>query len=517
MRMINRTTLGLATLCTAVLAGLTGCGGGGGSSGALANPPAAAGNTWTPGVFQPSSQFAGRCGRVDQNNFLRSWSNELYLWYDEIEDRDPSLFSTPEYFELLKTEALTPSGQPKDRFHFSMSTSRWEALSQSGVAPGYGVEWAILKAQSPDRDVRVAFTEPDSPATSPGVELPRGARVLRIDGVDLLNDNTTAGINTLNAGLFPSTEGETHTFEIQEPGTGIVREVVMASAIVTAIPVQNVGVIETGTGRVGYLLFNDHIATAEALLIDAVNTLRSEGIDDLVIDIRYNGGGFLAIASQLGYMIAGRTRTANRTFEFLRFNDKHTVRNPVTGELLRPFPFADIRLFSEPLDAPLPSLDLDRVFLLVGPDTCSASESIINSLSGIGFPVFVIGETTCGKPYGFYPEDNCGTTYFSIQFKGENEQGFGDYADGFSPADVPAPFGEPLPGCTVADDFSRALGDPEERRLAAALAFRETGVCPEAAAFSGDLTRTVRGLAPLAPTGPALTAPPWRHLRALPR
>ena len=47
--------------------------------------------------------------------------------------------------------------------------------------------------------------------------------------------------------------------------------------------------------------------------------------------------------------------------------------------------------------------------------------------------VIEIGSTTCGKPYGFYPQDNCGTTYFSIEFRGVNDQGFGDYTDGFSP------------------------------------------------------------------------------------
>ena len=76
--------------------------------------------------------------------------------------------------------------------------------------------------------------------------------------------------------------------------------------------------------------------------------------------------------------------------------------------------------------------------------------------------------TTCGKPYGFFPQDNCGITYFSIQFQGVNQQGFGDYGDGFAPT------------CAVADDFGHALGDPAEARLAAALALRSGGGCPAA-------------------------------------
>ncbi len=58
----------------------------------------------------------------------------------------------------------------------------------------------------------------------------------------------------------------------------------------------------------------------------------------------------------------------------------------------------------------------------------------MNGLRGVNVQVIQIGTTTCGKPYGFYPQDNCGTTYFSIEFRGVNAQGFGDYPDGFSPS-----------------------------------------------------------------------------------
>ena len=77
-----------------------------------------------------------------------------------------------------------------------------------------------------------------------------------------------------------------------------------------------------------------------------------------------------------------------------------------------------------------------------------------------------IGSTTCGKPYGFYDFDNCGTTYFSIQFRGVNAKNFGDYTDGFSPQNSTGSARvRCIPGCSVADDFSHALGDPNEGRL----------------------------------------------------
>ncbi len=120
------------------------------------------------------------------------------------------------------------------------------------------------------------------------------------------------------------------------------------------------------------------------------------------------------------------------------------------------------------------------MFVLTGPDTCSASESIINGLRGVNVQVIQIGSTTCGKPYGFYPQPNCGTTYFSIEFQGFNAQDFGNYPDGFSPANTtPAvlPVEAQLPGCSVADDFTHNLGDPLEGLLSVALAYRTNPTC----------------------------------------
>jgi len=182
--------------------------------------------------------------------------------------------------------------------------------------------------------------------------------------------------------IYPESKGENHTFEVLDPGSSPSRIVSLTSANVTSTPVQNVGVIATLTGRVGYLLFNDHIATAEHALIDAINQLNvAPGILDLVLDLRYNGGGFLGIASEISYMIAGPVSTAGQPFETLQFNDKHPITNPVTGQPLSPTPFhATAQGFSTPAGQALPTLNLPRVFVLVGSGTCSASESIINSL-----------------------------------------------------------------------------------------------------------------------------------------
>ena len=458
--------------------------------------------TVEPDVFPPARDYAGLCASprpdepddrqgsfVDENNWLRSWSNDLYLWYDEIVDVDPVLHPTPRYFDLMKTFATTPSGADRDRFHFTYPTDEWEQLSQSGVSAGYGMALAAL-ARRPPRDYRIAYVEPNSPASR--ANLRRGARLLAADGASVAYGSAAV----LNAAFFPDGIGETHEFEIQDLGANAPRTITLTSAIITSDPVQHDRVIETDSGPVGYMAFNDHIATAERELVDAMTEFEQAGVEDLVLDLRYNGGGYLAIASQVAYMIVGPS-SAGRTFDELRFNDKHRTFNPVTGRALAPVPFYNSTVgLSIPSGRALPSLDLSRVFVLTSGGTCSASESIINGLRGIDVEVIQIGTTTCGKPYGFYPADNCGTTYFSIQFQGVNDKGFGDYPDGFSPQDTARTEGVSVPGCVVGDDFGHELGDVDEARLKAALQYRIDETCPAPAALRSARPSAGSGLPP---------------------
>lgn len=389
------------TLCAlALLIGsltvLNACGGGGGgsSNGGVIN--SGVNITYTPGSFPSSKTYAGQCaaprsgtsdrqGSTTAENFwLRSWSHELYLWYRELPDLNPASYSTTSaYFNLLKTSATTSSGKAKDRFHFTYPTAEWIALSQSGVSAGYGAEWYFVASTLP-RDLRVAFVEPGSPAAAAG--LTRGVRIISIDGADVLNGNTQSAIDTLNAGLSPSAAGQTHSFVVRELNNAQ-RTVNMTSANVISTPVQNVTTFPGGNGAtVGYMLFNDHIATAEQGLVNAFNQLRLANVSDLILDIRYNGGGYLDIASEVAYMIAGSTATNNRTFELTKFNDQYSSTDPVTGQPILPMPFhSTAEGFSVAAGTPLPTLNLPRVYVITGSGTCSASESIINGLRGIGW------------------------------------------------------------------------------------------------------------------------------------
>ena len=469
-------------LILAVVVLLGACGGGGGGSSRPAPVVAAPPTGFDAGQFEASNRFKNLCAAprtggsfpdrqgsaTDENNWLRSWSNELYLWYDEITDQNPRNFTTPEYFIRMVTAERTASGAEKDRFHFTLPTDEYEALAQSGIEAGYGARFVII-AGSPPRDIRVAFVTAGSPAALAG--LVRGSRVVMADGVPV---ESGSNVDVLNAALFPDDVGEVHRFEVVQPADSSTLVVELTSAEVTVDPVEHVRVLDVSGAPVGYLHFSTHIATAEAELVEAFRFMESQGIADLVLDLRYNGGGFLDIANITASMIAG-TSVRGRVFDEIQFNDKHPVTNPVTGETLEPALFHETTQgFSGPAGEALPTLDLPRVFVLTTARTCSASESIINGLRGAGVEVIQVGDTTCGKPFGFYPTDNCGTTYFSIQFQGVNALGFGDYPDGFGQT----PGAVSTPGCRVTDDFGSQLGDPDERMLAAALAFQQSGSCP---------------------------------------
>jgi carboxyl-terminal processing protease len=486
------TTLRLAACALAATFLLGACGGGGGGGGGGSSGSGTIGTigtTRTPDPIPTDYQnYANLCAKprsgvdaitglafpdrqgtlLDEMKFLRGWTDSTYLWNNEVPTNIymADFTNTLDYFDRLKTPAITASGKPKDQFHFTYTTAEWNALNTAGQETGYGVTWAA-SASKPPRTWIVAVVEPNSPAARAGLQ--RGDMLAFVDGVDFVTTNTDAGIDTINAGLYPERDGESHRFGIKRGSTAL--DVTMNAAVVSSDSVKNAKVIDTPTGKVAYLTFNDFNAVAEKQLIDAFTMFQSQGVNDLVIDMRYNGGGLLGIASELGYMIAGPS-SATKTFERLIYNSK----TPPDA----PFLFASKAYgYTAPNPAingqALPYLGLKHVTVLTTADTCSASESVINGLRGIDVQVDIIGGGTCGKPYGFTPVDNCGTTYFSIQFQGVNAKGFGDYADGFTPT------------CTVADDFAHAPGDTSEGLLAAALAYRTSNACPTSRASAVPL------------------------------
>lgn len=245
------------------------------------------------------------------------------------------------------------------------------------------------------------------------------------------------------------------------PPAGAAADSLLASHT-DAVPVARVQSSAAGR-KVGYIQLNDFDAGAQDDLITAFRQVRDGGAQDLVLDLRFNSGGFLYIAQAAASMVVGPS-AVGQVFEQLRYNDKRPAET-AAGTLR----FESTVTTSEgqyPRGTALPQLGLPRLYVLTTGQTCSSSESVINSLRGIDVQVILVGTTTCGKPYGFRRKDNCGWAYFPIEFQGFNAKGFGNYTTGFTPT------------CTVQDNTSVAAGSEQDPLLNAALHHVDSGTCP---------------------------------------
>jgi len=464
--------LTLATICMLISA----CGG---------ESKKQASNEWVEGEYLPSRNFANICRTprqnkdyqdlagtsVDENNWIRSWSNETYLWYNELPDIDPatpSLADPIKYFDKMKTSATTSNGLPKDRFHYTNNTEEYNQYTETGVSAGYGFNYLLIQS-SPPRKAVIIYSEPNSPAANNNIR--RGAEIISIDGEPFANGDS----DTLNAGLIPEALGEYHTFEIRDLNALSTRTVVLQSSEIVTVPVHTQNVIDHANKQIGYLALNTFfIASAEKQLIDAINDFKSKQIDELVLDLRYNTGGYVSISADLGAMIAGNNALGS-VFTEIKLNDKLSSENII----FRFSPSSSSNL-TVPIGTLLPTLDLQRVYILSSINTASASEYLINGLRGVDIEVILIGTRTTGKPYGWQASDNCGITYSTIQFKGENAKGFSDFGYGFMPSATDNGR-DGVQGCVVTDDLSHLLGDKNERMLATALHYIENNECPVSA------------------------------------
>ena len=399
-------------------------------------------------------------------NFTRTYMDEVYLWYREIPVVDPAAYTDiGSYFYALLTPALDPNGQRKDRFSFIVTAADADSLL-TGAATTYGVQWQT-DAQGRER---AAFVEQGSPAQAAG--LARGAEL-----VSVLTPGTPD--------WYPNGPAQISFIYRSAPGQPTATAT-LSSAALQEDPLPLVSnLVSTAGHKVAYLLFNAHTQGAQDKLIAAVTGLQQAGVSDLVLDIRYNRGGFLYTALSVSSMLTG-PQSDGRVFERLQYNDKRQADSDASvldfsGQVL-------VGETSYAAGSALPRLALPRVYVLTTGNTCSASESVINSLRGVGVEVILVGGTTCGKPYGFSRKDDCGLSYFPIEFQGVNDQGFGDYAAGFTPT------------CAAADDFDHALGDTSEGLLATALHYVDTGSCPQQAQAKRATSRR-RGLISQAAAG----------------
>lgn len=453
--------------------------------------------TWVQGTFKAANNFVAQCesprtgsspitgkaypdkkgSELLEKHWQRAFTHETYLWYKEVIDKDPKNYTLTDYFDQLKTTAVTDSGKAKDQYHWLQPTSEVEEYTQLGVSYGYGISFDRQSSTAP-REWVVQNVTPNTQAFTAGIS--RGSRLLEIDNIDFINSNNATDIDKINNAIFSDVEGETHTFKFVDIEDNEY-QVELQTAAITDVPLQIAKTIDTPQGKTGYLLLNSfYNSIVEKDLFESFTDFAAQGINELIVDLRYNGGGYLALSSQLAYMVAGNNATSGKIYEKTVYNDK--IADDTTPFYKQTLDLRRLIGGDSIIQAgqALPVLNLNRVYVLTTGSSCSASESFINSLIGIDIEVIQIGTTTCGKPYGFVSEDNCGSTYFTVQFKGENDAGFGDYADGLIPTKLPeAGKLAQVQGCPIVEDYQHDLGDEQELLLASALYYQANNDCPE--------------------------------------
>lgn len=435
-----------AFVITITTLGLVSCGGGGGGGG---------GGSGSSTSVPPTETVTTTCSNASQLGFVRKHIDNDYLFYKGAPATSAASYAgTPDNFFYDLTTRAQPT---KDRFSFVITAAEAQAVFQNGAGTGVGLD---TRRDAQGR-LRIALIEPGSPASGAGLK--RGDHITSINGSAVGASMTAAQSDA----LYYASIGTSLSLGYQRPpGTTELVANMKASAF-TSDPVPLATTLSSNGSTVGYIAFHEHTAPSETKLADAFKTLSKAGVSDLVLDLRYNGGGYISIASQVAYMIAGAsTKTADmpagytKVFDRLVFNDKRSAEN---------FNFGFVNyIYMDPArkNELLPSLNLKKVYVLTTGSSCSASEAIINGLRGIDIEVITIGKTTCGKPYGMYQTDNCNSSYFALAFQGYNAKGFGDFTSGM------------VPNCSVSDDLDHELANPAEGLLAAALTHRVTGLCP---------------------------------------
>jgi len=394
------------------------------------------------------------CSIAGQNNFVLSTMENIYLWNTEIPDVDPLAYESPD--ALLEAVRFLPI----DRFSFLTTIASENALFGNSQFAGFG-----FRSQSKDSERIVSEVFEGSPAAQGG--LVRGAAVTSIDGRPIAEVLANEGFS---AALGPPEVGVTRTLGLRLPD-GAVTETTITKDVVTIGPVSGVSVLDVNGVPTGYMNFRTFTEPAASALSEAADLLLAGSVSQLVLDLRYNGGGLLSIAEYLAGLLGGQI-TAGQVFVTNQFNDNNDFRN-------------DSRDFPNPVNA----LNLGRIVFITTGATASASEIVINGLEPF-VEVAIVGSTTFGKPVGQLGFAFCERVLRPASFQTVNADGEGEFFAGIAP------------DCEAEDDLSKPLGDPREASMAEALHLLETGTCSTPAA-------TIDSTAPRAKAAPAAARYGW--------
>ena len=348
------------------------------------------------------------CDIRSKKFFVYELLHDSYYWADDVEDKNIDIFSD-------STSLLDALKSDKDRFSFIMDKSVYDEHFNSTVANDYG----FLSSSMGEGNSVILFVYPDSAAFKAGIK-----RSDIITKAIPLDDNKSAILTLLS-------------------NDGAKREIKLSQESYTKKEVANSKIISMGDKKVGYFVLNSFIGkNINSDLDQLFDYYKQNGIDELVLDLRYNGGGDISISAHLASLISGK-KSFSHVFQHHLFNTTYSESNSNS--------YFD-KYSSH-------ALKLKRLFVITTENTASASESIISALRAKenGMDVITIGTKSYGKPYSMYPISFCDKVFFPILMKNFNSDYDEDYDDGF------------VPTCEVEDDYFHDFGDLNEKNLKEAL------------------------------------------------
>lgn len=459
-----------------VLAMLSGCGGGGSDS-------AGSGSIVT-GPGTPPTSPSATCSLKARQDWVAGQLREWYLFADTLPaSLDPAPYRTvDDYIDAL---TATARSQGRDRyFTYLTSIAEEDAYYQSGSSAGFG--FRLLYDTSAGR-VYVAESYEGTPALNGGVD--RGAEIVAI-GTSTANLRTVSDIMASGGAqgvidaLGPSTVGTARVLRIANAsGT---RTVTLTKTDYSLTPVSSrygARILDDGGRKVGYVNLRTFIDTADPSLRAAFQGFRTAGVTEIIVDLRYNGGGLVSIGELLGDLMGGNRFTSD-IFSYTSFRPEKSAYN-------------ETRNFQPQAQSIAPT----RVAFIGTGGTASASEMVINAfIPYLRANAALIGTNTYGKPVGQIALDRsaCDDRLRVIAFAVENAARNADYFGGLA--------GSMDASCRAPDDLTHPLGDPQEASIRQALDFLAGRSCTRVT--TGRSARAVATTAPrelLSPLRPDTT------------
>ncbi|HLN20444.1 MAG TPA: S41 family peptidase [Bacteroidales bacterium] len=373
------------------------------------------------------SAFTPQMGR----DTLYYLMQDIYYWYKQMPQVNKDDYNDP--YKLLEAMRYKPA----DRFSFVADYDEYHA-EMNGTFVGHGIRIGV----DANKKARIAMIYDKSPLYAAGVR--RGWIINSVNGSDIGALLASGNREQYNVVLGASKEGVTNQFVFTKPDGSTLS----LSSTKTTFQTNTVLLADTlhlNTGVTGHLVYESFIQPSTTELSKAFSYFKENNVKDLILDLRYNPGGLVNIAQTLASYIGGN-RLSGTNMAKLEHNDKLTQYN-------RSFPFVTTSY----------SLDLPRVVVITTRGTASASEFIINGLRP-HVTVVTVGDTTYGKPVGFYEWDAGEKYVFApTAFKIVNSLGQGEYYFGIAPNKL-AP-----------DDITHDFNDRKESSLKEAIYYLEHG------------------------------------------